>query len=162
MIKRLIIAVIAVLAVFVLFLPVTAKAEVNVNVTVPLPGLVIPAPPAMIVIPGTYVYYPPEVGVDIFFYRGYWYRPHGGAWYISGGYNGPWRGVAIGRVPRPLLRVPPHFRNMPPRHDRVPYGTVRKNWRSWERERHWDRHEDRGEYRGNEDRRERGNRGHGR
>jgi hypothetical protein len=31
-------------------------AQVNVNIGVGLPGLMIPAPPAMVVIPGTYVY----------------------------------------------------------------------------------------------------------
>ncbi|HTF99544.1 MAG TPA: hypothetical protein VK654_03025 [Nitrospirota bacterium] len=129
------------------FVPAYARAEVNVSVTVPLPGLVIPAPPPMLVIPGTYVYYPPDVGVEIFFYRGYWYRPHGGGWYIASGYNGPWRTIGMGRVPRPLLHLPAHYRSLPPRHDRIPHADMRRNWRSWEHDRRWDerRHEDRGD-----------------
>ncbi len=136
----------------VLFTPVQGTAEVNVSITVPLPGLVIPAPPPMIVVPGTYVYYPPSVGVDIFFYHGYWYRPYRGGWYIANGYNGPWRTVGPNRVPHALYDVPRDYRRMPPVHERVPYEVVRKNWRGWEKERHWDNgghgRGDRGEHRG--------------
>jgi len=64
--------------VFGLFTPAMSSAEVNINIDIPLPGLVIPAPPALVVIPGTYVYYPPDVQTDIFFYHGYWYRPYRG------------------------------------------------------------------------------------
>jgi hypothetical protein len=138
---------------FSLVAPMDSGAEVNVNIGVGLPSLVIPAPPVMIVIPGTYVYYPPEVGVDIFFYRGYWYRPYGGRWFISAEYNGPWGAVAIGRVPRAIRGLPPTYRHVPPGYERLPYGEVRKNWRAWERDRRWDRHE-----RGREPRRERGER----
>jgi hypothetical protein len=61
-------------------------AEVNVNVGIsvpPPPRLVIPAPPPMFVIPRTYVYFAPDVDADVFFYQGYWYRPHQGHWYRS-------------------------------------------------------------------------------
>ena len=136
---------------FSLFTPGTSNAEVNVNINVPLPGLVIPAPPALIVIPGTYVYYPPEVQVDIYFYHGYWYRPYGGGWYRSTGYNGPWRTIGPGRVPRAVIDVPPTYRGIPPRHERMPHDMVKKNWRTWEKERHWD-----------EPRGENGGHGHGR
>jgi hypothetical protein len=134
--------------------PMESKAEVNVNIGIGLPGLVIPGPPALVVIPGTYVYYPPDVSADIFFYQGYWYRPYRGHWFISAEYNGPWGAVAIGRVPHVLRTMPPTYRHVPPGYHRMPYGTVRKNWRAWERDRYWDRHEHRG--RGNrEERRER-------
>jgi len=120
-------------------IPVPGNAGVNVDITIPLPGLVISAPPAMIVMPGTNVYYPPDVTADIFFYHGYWYRPYRGHWFISSGYNGPWGGIAIGRVPRPLLGIPPHFRHAAPGYERVPYGVMRNNWRAWERDRHWEK-----------------------
>ncbi len=136
-----------ILLVFFILTPAMVNAEVNVNINVPLPGLVISAPPAMIVVPGTYVYYPPEVEADIFFYRGYWYRPYGGVWYIANGYNGPWRTIGPGRVPRSLIEVPPGYRHIPPGHERMPYGMVKKNWRTWEKERHWD-HDERGEHEG--------------
>jgi hypothetical protein len=61
-------------------------AEVNINVGInvpPPPPLAIPAPPPVIVIPRTYVCFAPKVEVDIYFYHGYWYRPHQGHWYRS-------------------------------------------------------------------------------
>lgn len=122
----------------------TASAEVNVNINVPLPGLVIPAPPGLVVIPGTYVYYPPDVDVDIFFYRGYWYRPYRGGWYIANGYNGPWRVVGPRRVPRALISVPPAYRHVSQGYERMPYGHVQRNWRTWERERYWDNRREEG------------------
>ncbi len=129
----------AVLLAFGLIIPAAGNAEVNVNINVPLPGLVIPAPPALIVIPGTYVYYPPDVEVDIFFYHGYWYRPYRGGWYIANGYNGPWRTIGPRRVPRALVSLPPAYRRVPPGYERMPYERVHRNWRTWERERHWDK-----------------------
>jgi hypothetical protein len=153
---------VAVLLIFSMIAPPTGKAEVNVNITIPLPGLVIPGPPGLIVVPGAYVYYPPEVGVEIFFYQGYWYRPHGGGWYIASGYNGPWRSVGPRRVPGPLLNLPPGYRRLSPRHERMPYRVVEKNWRTWENERRWDNDRyERGEKHGRRDYGRRGNGGHG-
>jgi len=149
------------LLVFSLLSPLKSNAGVNVNVTIPLPGLVISAPPAMIVIPGTYVYYPPDVGVDIFFYHGYWYRPYRGQWFISAGYNGPWGTVAVGKVPPGLRGLPPYYRRVPPGYGRMPYSTVRANWRTWEREKYWDRHERGRGYSEGHDRGERGGPEHG-
>jgi hypothetical protein len=136
--------------------PANSYAEVRVNVAVPLPPLVIPAPPALTVVPGTYVYYPPDVGVDIFFFHGFWYRPYGGRWYRSVEYSGPWRGIAIERVPRVVIGVPPGFRRGPIVYEHVPYRDVRTNWRAWERDRHWDRNrvERREHHREDEGRRE--------
>ncbi len=136
--------------------PVPARAAVHVGIGISLPPLVLSAPPAMVVVPGSYVYYPPEVGVEIFFYHGNWYRPYRGGWYVSGHYNGPWQSVERRRVPRMVREVPPAYRKMPRHYAPVPYGQVRQHWRAWERDRHWDRrgpgpqHEGRG----------RGRRGH--
>lgn len=118
-----------------------ADAEVNVNIgiNVPLPRLVISAPPAVVLIPGTYAYFAPDIEVDIIFYGGYWYRPHSGYWYRSVGYNGPWKYIVVDRVPRVLIDLPPGYRHIPPGHERIPYGHLKKNWRTWEREKHWDR-----------------------
>ena len=121
--------------------PTNGTAEINVSIGIPLPGLVIPVPPFMAVIPGTYVYYPPEVSGDIFFYQGHWYRPHREGWVIADGYNGPWRPVAVGRVPRAVINIPHGYRGMRPRNDRIAHDDMRKNWRGWEHERHWD-HDD--------------------
>jgi hypothetical protein len=136
------------ISVFGLFYMTNANAEVSVNINIPLPGLVIGAPPAMMVIPGTYAYFAPDVDADIFFYHGYWYRPYQGQWFISAEYNGPWGSLALRNVPGVLINLPPHYRHVPSYYRRVPYGMVKKNWRNWEEERHWDRYERR---RGNED-----------
>ncbi len=147
---------------FGLLYPLSSNAEVNVSISVPLPGLAISAPPAMVIIPGTYVYYPPEVSADIFFYHGYWYRPYQGGWYMANGYNGPWRTIAPGHVPHAVMGVPPHFRHASAGYERMPYGTVRGNWRTWEHDRYWDRHERARGYTEAHDRgRHEGQRGHG-
>ncbi len=139
---------IIILLVLGLMTPATGAAGVNARVFVPLPELFIPAPPALIVVPGTYIYYPPDIEMDLLFYHGYWYRPYRGGWYIAGGYNGPWRAIGPRRVPRGLINVLPTYRRMAPGHERLPHGLVQKNWRTWEKERHWDKP---GEKRGERD-----------
>ncbi len=124
--------------------PTKSNAEVNVNVTIPLPGLIITAPPAMVVIPGTYAYFAPDVGADIFFYHGYWYRPYEGRWYVSAEYNGPWGYIAINRVPSVLINLPPSYRHVPIGCNPMPYGMVKRNWQTWENERYWDNYGRRG------------------
>lgn len=115
-------------------------AGAEVNIRLPLPRLFLPAPPPLILIPGTYVYAVPDADADIVFYQGAWYRPHGGLWYIANGYNGPWRALGAERVPRVLIGLPPDFRRVHSSRERMPYGHVEKNWKTWEHERHWDDH----------------------
>ena len=117
---------------------VAAEVQVNINIGPP-PAYVLHAPPSIVVIPGTYVYVAPDVGVDILFFKGYWYRPHEGRWYRAKSYNGPWGHLASGKVPRALIALPPDYRRVPPGYRHIPYGELKKNWRRWERERHWDR-----------------------
>jgi len=128
----------SVLLMFTFISPAITNAEVNVSIQVPLPHFVIPAPPGLVVIPNTSVYYPPDQNVDIFFYHGYWYRPHYGHWYRAHNYNGPWGPIVSNRVPPAVIAVPAGFRHGP-MYERVPYGQVKKNWREWERNGHWDR-----------------------
>ncbi|MBI4849703.1 MAG: hypothetical protein HY808_14230 [Nitrospirae bacterium] len=148
MIKRTIKLVFAVMLFMSLWLihSLSADAEVNVNINIgPPPVFAIPAPPEVIVIPGTYVYFVPDIDVDIIFYHGYWYRPHRDHWYRAGSYNGPWDYIVRERMPVVILNLPPDFRHKPPRHSRIPYGHLKKNWSGWEKERHWDddhRHRD--------------------
>ncbi len=110
--------------------------NLNINIGTP-PPVVVPSPPPMAVIPGTYVYIAPNVGVDILFYHGSWYRPHGGHWFSAPSYNGPWVHVAPARVPRAILELPPNYRRLPPGYQRIPYEHVNGNWERWEREKHW-------------------------
>jgi hypothetical protein len=123
--------------------PSRTPAEVSINVGInlpPPPPFAIPAPPPMFVIPGTYIYFAPEVEADIFFYQGYWYRPNQGHWYRSGSYNGKWVYIAPKRVPRVFLSLPPDFRRLPPGYRHIPYGDVKKNWKRWEKDKYWERH----------------------
>lgn len=114
-----------------------AEVNVNVGVNVPLPVFVAPAPPPVVVIPNSYVYYVPNIDVDVLFYHGNWYRPHGGFWYRSPSYNGPWHHIAPHGVPHALVNLPPNYRYVPPGHQKIPYGHLKKNWSKWEREKYW-------------------------
>lgn len=145
-----------------------SRAEVNLNIGINAgpPAYVIPAPPPVVVIPGTYVYYAPGLKVDILFYHGYWYRPHGSHWYRARSHNGPWSFVSPGRVPRPLVALPHDYRHVQGR-EHIPYGQLKKNWKRWEQERHWDARPDRphgppGPNHGREGRDGDRDRGHGR
>jgi hypothetical protein len=130
-------------AVFGMFFPNAGTAGINVNINIPLPGIVIVGPPAMMVVPGAYVYFAPDVEADLFFYRGYWYRPSQGQWYISLQYNGPWGYAAVNSVPHALINLPKNYRYVPPGYERMPYKIVKRNWRAWEEKRHWDNYEGR-------------------
>lgn len=122
--------------------PVLAEVNVNIGIGIPAaPPLVIPSPPPVVVIPNTYVYFAPDVQVDLFFYRGYWYRPHQGRWYRAMDHNGPWNFIETVRVPSILVHLPSNYRHVAPGHERIPYGHLKKNWKTWEKERHWDKHE---------------------
>lgn len=55
--------------------PAGVRGEVNIA---PPPVYPFSAPPEVVVIPGTYVYFVPGINVDILFYHGHWYRPFGG------------------------------------------------------------------------------------
>jgi hypothetical protein len=149
------------LLLIVLLSPVAADAGVSVGINIFPPPLVISSPPAVMVIPGTYVYFIPDVNVDILFYGGWWFRPYRGHWYRARNYNGPWAYVESSRVPSVVIKVPPHFRRVPPGQTRIPYGQLKKHWRTWERERHWEKVREKGrERRIRRERRE--DRGHGR
>jgi hypothetical protein len=114
--------------------------EVKAGVPIPPPPpFVFPASPSVFLIPNTYVYFVPDIGPEIFFYHGYWYRPHKGYWYRATVYNGPWVYIAPARVPVVFLNLPPNFRTVPPGHKHITHGELKKNWRYWERERYWDR-----------------------
>ena len=122
-------------------------AGVHIGVNIPLPSIGInippppvfafPAPPELAVIPGTYVYYCPDVDFNLFFYDGYWYRSDGGYWYSSVSYDGPW--TYIESAPPVLLSVPPDYRIIARGGRRIPYAELRGNWRAWQRDRYWDR-----------------------
>ena len=104
----------------------------------PLPPLFIPAPPSVVLIPGTYAYFAPDVDGDLLFSGGHWYRPYGGRWYVSDHYKGPWNFVAPRNVPAALMNLPHGYRSLSPGRERIPYGQLHNNWKTWERKKHWD------------------------
>ncbi len=118
-----------------------ARVSVNINIGAP-PAFVLPAPPEVAVIPGTYVYFIPGIAADILFYHGYWYRPYDGHWFFSLSYNGPWEHITVSSLPRPLIALPPDYRSLPPASGYIVYGQLERNWRRWERGRYWDRDRD--------------------
>jgi len=131
--------------------PLSARAQVgvSVNVNVPLPPpIVFPAPPALVVLPETNVYVVPDIEADIFFSRGWWWRPWEGRWYRSRHHDHGW--VFYRAAPPPFYRrVPPGWRNdyrehrwkgREWKHERIPHGDVQRNWRGGGRDRHWQPH----------------------
>ena len=128
----------------------SAEMSINIGIGVPLPQVIIHDPPPVVVIPGTYVYFAPDVGVDIFFYHGYWYRPHRGHWYRGRGYDGPWDNIRTSRVPHVVRDLPPDFRHTVRHHERIRHANLQRNWKTWEQKKHWDRrhyrHRDRHDY----------------
>jgi hypothetical protein len=128
-----------------LLAPVRAKAGVEVNISLPMP-IVFAAPPVVVVIPGTYVYAVPDIDEDIFFYNGWWWRPWEGRWYRSRHYDSGWAWYRS--VPSFHSRIPPRWRNDYREHRwggrewnyrPIPHQDLQRNWRSWEKSRHWER-----------------------
>ena len=120
-----------------------AGVGVNVRIFAPPPAYVLPVPPPMVVIPGTYVYAVPDAGLNMLFYHGYWWRPYEGRWYRSARYNGSWAYVHPERVPRVVIELPPDYHRHFSRGPRIAHEDMRRNWKNWERDRHWDWHDDR-------------------
>ncbi len=118
-----------------------AYAGVSVGIGINIPVYRFAAPPPLVVIPGTYVYYAPDADVDILFYNGFWYRPYEDRWYRARGYNGPWNLIASSIVPGVLLEIQPDFHHRYAGHDRIPYKDFRRNWKRWEKDRYWERNE---------------------
>ncbi|HEX2768386.1 MAG TPA: hypothetical protein VHN12_03820 [Geobacteraceae bacterium] len=118
---------------------------VNVSVRNNLPATRFAAPPDMVVIPGTYVYMVPDIDVDVLFYQDYWWRPYEGHWYSSQDYNGQWSYVEPGRIPSGLRALPQDYRHrLSPGYKRISHGDVKRNWKQWEKEKHWDRRSEQG------------------
>jgi hypothetical protein len=101
--------------------PLAAHAGVSVNVNIGPPAVLLPpAPPALVVVPGTAVYYAPDVSVNLFAYRGRFYSFHEGGWFYATSHRGPWTAIAVDRVPGPVVAVPvTYYRVPPPGHARA-------------------------------------------
>src|SRR5437016_12789890 len=53
-----------------LAIPLAADAQVSVNVNVGPPPVIFPAPPRVVLVPQTPVYYAPDTSYNVFFYQG--------------------------------------------------------------------------------------------
>jgi len=121
------------------------QSEAGVNVNINLPAIGFAAPPDLVVIPGTYVYIVPDVAADVLFFQGYWWRPYEGHWYRSRDYRGPWGYIGPARIPGGLRALPQDYRHrLSPGYERLHYVDVQRNWKQWEKEKHWDRKGDQG------------------
>lgn len=89
--------------------------SIGIGTPPPAPPVIMAAPP-LVVVPGSPVYYAPEVPVNIFFYGGRYYTFHDEAWFRATTHNGPWNVIAVKKVPRPVLTVPVEYYNVPPDH----------------------------------------------
>jgi hypothetical protein len=137
-VKNVLLAVAAMLLLVLVAGPAQAGVNVGVGINIGLPVFSFSVPPQVAVIPGTYVYYVPDVDVDILFYQGRWYRPWEGRWYWSRDYNGPWVVASPRYLPAPLMRLPHDYRRAEV-YERIPYHDFHMHWRTWEKERHWNR-----------------------
>jgi len=111
-----------------------ARAEVSVNINLGAPPIVVSAPPAVVMIPGSQVHFVPDPKIDVFFYGGYWWSPRGEKWYRARAYNGPWGAIERRRVPPAVAYMPPDYRKRYERERHVPYGEWKKDRAQWDRE----------------------------
>ncbi len=138
----------AIFLALVIAVPMPLMAAVDINVNIPLPPpIVFTAPPNVIVMPDANdVYVDPEVNVDLFFWNGWWWRPWEGRWYRSHYYDRGWG--YYNNVPSFYFDVDPGWRGFYRDHnwyghrwtyERIPYGQLQQNWRSWHNDRHWEK-----------------------
>jgi hypothetical protein len=93
--------------------PATAS-DVKINIGLGVPPIVLTAPPQLVVVPGTPVFYAPDVSANLFLYKGRYYTVANGVWSRAPAYNGPWAVIQIGQVPAPVVAVPVEYYKIPP------------------------------------------------
>src|SRR6266446_8205226 len=79
------------------------------RVVVAPPPIVVEAEPRVVLIPGTGVYYAPDVTTNMYVVGGVWYYLYDGRWFRGRSYRGPWAFVNERHVPSGLRRIPPEF-----------------------------------------------------
>ncbi|MCX5817717.1 MAG: hypothetical protein NTX75_16005 [Proteobacteria bacterium] len=105
-------------------------AQVQVDINIGPPPIVVAAPPAVVMVPRSKVYFVPDPHIDVFFYNGYWWSPRGNQWYRSRAYKGPWGVVERRYVPAPVHRVPRDYRVVYEKEKHIPYGQWKKQWKN--------------------------------
>lgn len=107
-----------------------AVAQVEVNVNLGPPPITVAAPPAVVMVPNSRVYYVPDPNVDVFNYNGYWWAPRGDQWYRSRAYKGPWGVIDQRYVPASVRQVPRDYRVVYEKEKHIPYGQWKKQWKN--------------------------------
>ena len=144
--KRLLFGTIVLALVSVFPVMTMAGVDVSIGIGIPLPPpITFAAPPPVVVLPDTDgVYVAPDVGVDIFFWNGFWWRPWEGRWYRSPYYDRGW--AYFNRVPRFYSHVDPHWRGNYRNHmwqghswnyQPIPHAQLQRNWKTWQSNRSW-------------------------
>ncbi|MBI3003752.1 MAG: hypothetical protein HYY54_09105, partial [candidate division NC10 bacterium] len=82
-------------------------------VVVAPPPVVVEATPTWVLVPGTPVYYSPEIRADVYLHGGIWYYRASGVWFTGPSYRGPWERAPVTVVPPVVTRVPPGWRPKP-------------------------------------------------
>jgi hypothetical protein len=93
-----------------------AGPDVQIDIGLGVPPIVLAAPPQLVVVPGTSVYYAPDIPANYFFHKGRYYTVVNGVWSMAPAYSGPWAVIQIGKVPPPVLSVPVEYYKIPPGH----------------------------------------------
>jgi hypothetical protein len=83
-------------------------------------------PREMVMVPGSQVYFVPNLSFDLFFYNNYWWSQRGNKWYRSSNYNGPRESIEQRYVPTPVFQVPNDYRSRYEKQQRIPYGQWNK------------------------------------
>lgn len=126
-------------------MPTIARVDIGISISLP-PLIVFAGPPDVVVLPETNVYVVPDLDEDIYFYSGWWWRPWQGRWYRSRRYNAGW--VYYQSVPSFYVRIPSEWRNdyrerrwrgHEWNYQPIPHREVQKNWRTWEKNKHWEK-----------------------
>lgn len=78
--------------------------------------------PPLVVVPGSPVYYAPDLSYNYFAYGGRFYVYRNDVWFTATTYNGPWAVIGLARVPRPVLAVPAQYYKAPPGHWKKKHG----------------------------------------
>ncbi len=144
--KKVLFGILLLVSAMVVSVPVMAGVEISVGISLP-PPIVFGVPPAVVVLPDTNgVYVVPNVGADLFFWNGWWWRPWQGGWYRSRYYNRGW--YYYNRVPQFYYDVDPRWREYyrdrdwrghPWVYQNIPDRELQRNWRGWQRNRYWER-----------------------
>jgi len=101
-----------------------ARSQVHVSVNIGTPPAFVAAPPPLVVVPGSPVYYAPEYDYGLFFYRGRYYTQFNGGWFSAPRVGAAW--VRISNVPPPLVAVPVEYHRAHGKRPHCPPGQAKK------------------------------------